>query len=502
MLARPTALFFAAFAATTASGQLRIVEWNVSDYQSGRTAAFQTAIYAVNPDNGLSMTPDVIIGQEFLSASAVVNFRNLLNLAPNSPGDWRSAPFIDGPDTDNALFYRESAIEFLGVTIIATGGPPPNHPRNVARFDLQLAGYTAPSTIIACYSSHMKASAGSENEARRRLEAERVRANAEELPAEWNFLIAGDLNIRTSEEDAYVELVDLQENNAGRFFDPINTPGDWHNNGVYRFVHTQDPVGAGGMDDRFDQILVSASLLDGDATDYIGDPLRAYSSTTWNDPNHSHRMWGNDGTSFDQPLRVEGNTMVGAAIAQALKDIGLNQGHLPVFIDIRVPPEIASDEVIDFGTVTQGDIAIEVLSVENAGDVDVWGADGIEDLAYGMLASSDRIFIPGGIFFDPAGGGGHQQACVLDTSKPGVIDETITISSNAPDEPERVVQVIGIIVPDCLADIDGDGDVGFSDVLAVLSAWGQKGGREDLDANGVVGFGDLLIVLSEWGPCV
>ncbi len=53
----------------------------------------------------------------------------------------------------------------------------------------------------------------------------------------------------------------------------------------------------------------------------------------------------------------------------------------------------------------------------------------------------------------------------------------------------------------CPADLDGSGEVGFSDLLAVLAAWGNKGGPEDLDGNGVVDFGDLLIVLRAWGPC-
>ena len=347
----------------------------------------------------------------------------------------------------------------------------------------------------------MKASAGDDNEARRFLEAQRIRDDAETLPAGWSFLLAGDLNIRHADEDAYVELVGVQGDDSGRFFDPIRSPGDWHNNAAFRFLHTQDPVGQGGMDDRFDQILLSASLIDGDALDYIGDPTRTYSTTTWNDPNHSHRVWGNDGTSFDQSLRVAGNTMVGATIAQALKDVSDGQGHLPVFLDMRVPPEVASDDVVDFGTVTQGDIAIEVLLVENAGDVDMWGIDGIEELAYALDPSSGRITVPGGLFIEPAGGGGHQQVCVLDTSKPGVVEETITIESNAPDEPQRVVLVTGEVVPACVADLDGDGSVGFSDVLAVLATWGRKGGPEDLDGSGVVDFGDLLIVLAEWGPC-
>ncbi len=53
----------------------------------------------------------------------------------------------------------------------------------------------------------------------------------------------------------------------------------------------------------------------------------------------------------------------------------------------------------------------------------------------------------------------------------------------------------------CPADLDDDGEVGFSDLLAVLVAWGNKGGPEDLDGSGFVDIGDLLAVLAAWGPC-
>jgi hypothetical protein len=60
-------------------------------------------------------------------------------------------------------------------------------------------------------------------------------------------------------------------------------------------------------------------------------------------------------------------------------------------------------------------------------------------------------------------------------------------------------------IPDeceCPADVDGDGTVGFDDVLAVLSAWGPCAAcPADVDDSGSVGFTDLLTVLSAWGPC-
>jgi hypothetical protein len=59
-----------------------------------------------------------------------------------------------------------------------------------------------------------------------------------------------------------------------------------------------------------------------------------------------------------------------------------------------------------------------------------------------------------------------------------------------------------VTTSDCPADIDGSGDVGFDDLLEVLSTWGPCAGcPADLDCNGDVGFNDLLVVLSTWGPC-
>ena len=60
--------------------------------------------------------------------------------------------------------------------------------------------------------------------------------------------------------------------------------------------------------------------------------------------------------------------------------------------------------------------------------------------------------------------------------------------------------VFAVFLP-CPADLDDSGAVDFGDILAILSAWGNKGGPEDLDGSGVVDFGDLLIVLAAWGPC-
>jgi hypothetical protein len=188
----------------------------------------------------------------------------------------------------------------------------------------------------------MKSGSSSEDQSRRLLEAQRIRNNAELLPQGWHFLIAGDYNIQSSGQAAYQELVASQADNRGRFFDPIASPGSWNNSSAFVFVHTQDPSGAGGMDDRHDQILLSASLVDAEGVDYVGDHFTPYSTVSWNDSNHSYRSWGNDGTSFNATLRTTGNQMVGPVIAQALINSAAGAGHLPVFLDLEVPAVVAA----------------------------------------------------------------------------------------------------------------------------------------------------------------
>jgi len=54
----------------------------------------------------------------------------------------------------------------------------------------------------------------------------------------------------------------------------------------------------------------------------------------------------------------------------------------------------------------------------------------------------------------------------------------------------------------CVADLDDDGVVGLTDLLAVLAAWGScPGCPEDFDENGFVDLNDLLVLIAAWGLC-
>ena len=67
-------------------------------------------------------------------------------------------------------------------------------------------------------------------------------------------------------------------------------------------------------------------------------------------------------------------------------------------------------------------------------------------------------------------------------------------SNGVPDECEDT----------CAADITGNGEVSYLDLLEVLSAWGPcsfPSCAADIDGDGEIAYGDLLLVLSTFGPC-
>ena len=196
--------------------------------------------------------------------------------------------------------------------------------------------------------------------------------------------------------------------------------------------------------------------------------------------------------------------MVGPTIAQSIINLAGGLGHIPVYLDLRVPPEVTSETVLDFGQVPQNSTAELTLNVSNGGDVALWSAAGVANLTWTLSASSG-FTAPGGSFADPAGGGGVAHVISMDTSTPGVKNGTITISSNAVDEPLRIVTVMGEVGeggnPD-IGDLNCDNVVDFFDIDPFLLALFNPGLYEviwfdcniangDVNEDGTVDFFDI-----------
>ncbi|HTQ09639.1 MAG TPA: dockerin type I domain-containing protein [Fimbriimonadaceae bacterium] len=335
-----SAIPFLAFSLAGAQS-IRVCTWNVSEFTgTDRLTDIQTVLFASGPVG--AMEPDIVIAQEIQSPSAASAFVGALNAI--EPGQWAvTYGSLTGTDStsDSAIFYKPGRVTLYDAPFkVAPAGGTSGQPRDSWRFDFTINGDANPNEVLAIYDSHMKAGSTSDDQSRRQIEAQHIRADSNALPSNFLFLFGADTNIQASTQTAYQTMVSAGTSTRGEFFDPISSPGTWNNNGSFRYIHTQDPIGEGGMDDRFDQILICSGLTGSTGTHYIGQYGTPYSTTTWNDPNQSYRCWGNDGTSFNTSLTVTGNQMVGPAIAQAIINAASPAGttpggHCPVFLDLH-----------------------------------------------------------------------------------------------------------------------------------------------------------------------
>ncbi len=292
---------------------LRVMTYNLLNYPGSdsdtRNLEFRKTLRAVNPD--------LLVVQEMTSAAGVTNFlNNVLNYG--QAGTYAAAPFSDGPDTDNSMFYKVSEFSFIGPqTVLSTAL------RDINGYRLRPAGISADSLDIQIYSAHLKASTGFETE--RGAEAEIWRTHLNSLPDGGFFIGCGDWNLYNSAtEPAWTNLTGSRTDNSGRLYDPINSPGNWHDNATFEGIHTQSPRveqfgggATGGMDDRFDFALLSYNFQNLPGWQYVTDSYLAY---------------GNDGNHLNLSINAGTNTAVPDSIADALY---YGSDHLPVILKIR-----------------------------------------------------------------------------------------------------------------------------------------------------------------------
>ena len=207
---RPARTMFVGFAlfgvASGAAAQVRVGTWNLTEYtgQVARSAAFQGSIFGEY--QGRTFAPEVLIVQEISSDAATSTFRAMLNSAPGSPGDYLSAPFVNGPNTDSACFFRSTKVSLLA-TDVAVSGSTTVSTRHVMRYRFRLTGHTSEGASFFLYSAHLKASDTAADAARRGEEAALIRDNLDALPPGTRSIVGGDFNLYTHNEAAWTNFL-------------------------------------------------------------------------------------------------------------------------------------------------------------------------------------------------------------------------------------------------------------------------------------------------------
>ena len=404
---------------------VRVVTYNILNFP-GTTGSAREDDFRVVVEQ---LDADVLVVQEMISSTGVSQFlNNVLNYG--GTGEYAAAPFVNGPDTDNTLFYRVSTIDLVSSQEISTAL------RNISEYTVRPVGYSSSDAEFRVYSLHLKAGSTSDDLAKRLAEATILRNHMNAFPAGECFMVAGDYNIRASTESSYQKLIGSEANNNGRVKDPLDEPGTWHDNSSFAWIHTQSPRttafgggATGGMDDRFDLILTSYALDDGEGMDYIGG---------------SYVSYGNDAYHFNMAINAGTNYAVGTTIANALHEAA---DHLPVYADFQVPALIEAPIAMNFGSSIVGSFVALPLTVQN---VAVAPAD---ELDYGLTA-------PGGF---SAPGGPHQLVAgaeadhdvSMDTSASGTRSGALTIASDDVDNPSLGVSLSGTVLDHARPSLDG-----------------------------------------------
>ncbi|MBI5709246.1 MAG: choice-of-anchor D domain-containing protein [Candidatus Eisenbacteria bacterium] len=407
---------------------LRIVDYNLLNYPGTtvtvRNAHFRTIMAPLGAD--------VVVSQEVTSQAGVDSFRiNVLNVL--EPGQWASAPFINGNDTDNALFYKPAKVDFLGQW--AWYPNPASLLRLVNCYRLRPVGYSAGAAELRIYSQHLKASTG--YEAQRLAEATGIRDSMNAMPPGTHAILAGDFNIYGGNEPAFQKFLESQVDNDGRMYDPLGAPySNWNNVGMAT-KHTQSPClsgcpggfSTGGLDDRFDMFLPTYVLNDGQGLDLIAG---------------TYVPVGNDGLHYNVNIIDAPTIPEGAGYANALFNAS---DHLPIRVDLRLPSKIGVDLVsIDYGTVIVGAAAAQNLTITNTATAPA------DSLNYSFAAPAGFGAPSGG--FALAATASAPAGISMNTATAGNLAGQLSIASDAPDNPTKLVGLSGTVLDHAQASLD------------------------------------------------
>ena len=268
--------------------------------------------------------PDIFAVNE-MSKSEDIQQRMLVNnLNINGINHYRMADYINVAQSYlvNQLYYNSTKLILHSHTIAQS------HIRDIDVYKLYYRsddlneGDTA---FIVCVVAHLKAGNNSSNAAVRSYMVLNSMNYLEGVDNSANYLYMGDFNVYTSDEEAYQLL--LNPDSELKFYDPIDMPGDWNNNSTYRFIHTQSThanqngcASHGGMDDRFDQILITQNILDGSKdVQYITETYKAI---------------GQDGEHYNKSINDP--PLNQSAPQEVIDALYGSSDHLPVVLKLRI----------------------------------------------------------------------------------------------------------------------------------------------------------------------
>lgn len=321
--------------AQIALDSIKIMNYNVGNFGvaptngcpllniSSKSAYLRTIISYENPD---------IIGLVKMNADSnfctntVVN--NVLN--PVCNGCWGQGTYstVSTYTKADMLYFKTNKFGFKNSTVIYSADP------NISDIKLHKLYFKAPNLSVTLDTiflnivvAHLKSGSGNTSDRAAEITGAMTWLNANSTSNE-NIVFMGDFNTTASSESCFQKLINATNPNT-KFYDPPNQLGDWSINPV-NFAHwltqstrTSDPgdcLATGGINNRFDHILLTYPLMNGtNSLRYIPG---------------SYQVVGQDGNHVGVSLiNAPTNTIVPSFVNNALYFMS---EHLPVILKLVV----------------------------------------------------------------------------------------------------------------------------------------------------------------------
>ena len=362
-----TILFFTLVCSINSIGQTRVktMFYNLLNYSSDTQSQSRATDLKTILDD---IQPDLFMVCELVNETASNYLFNNAILLSNNNFDKANFQYCQSPATglQQMVYFNKSKLILENSNIITTGIRDINH----YTFKLNTENSNTSPIYIEVFVTHLKASSGETNRIKRLNSITNFTSELNNLSTNSYVIFAGDFNFYTSNEEGYQKILDT--NNNIKIIDPINRPcptfpndgtdyfdptnynsSYFWNNSSFKDIHTQatrttalsDGAG-GGMDDRFDFIMMSENFNTSSNLYYV---------------NGSYKAVGNNGNCYNSYVS---NTSCSGDFSQNLRNaLYTFSDHLPVIMEIETPENTLSTEDYSFGSLTNGNIISDFLEL-------------------------------------------------------------------------------------------------------------------------------------------
>lgn len=318
-----------------AGDTLRIMHYNLLNYRNSTAQCDGNNNDAIRKDAWLKslvqhVKPHILTCNEI--GANLVNAGRILDNALNTDGVtyFDQAQFTNNgfSSITNMLFYDTRRLGLKGQVTLKKDRNQADLLRVIdiyTLYDKASAGNSPDTLQLKVIVAHLKAGNTSDDKLERAKMTEALMDYIASQTRRFNYILCGDLNVQSAQETAFQNLIS-HPTEALRFFDPADAIGTWNENGNFANLHTQSTrsvagntcFSGGGMDDRFDFILMSEEVKDHKLKlEYL---------------EQSYRALGNDGKRFNGDINGSTNKSLPQNLLDAL--YGLSD-HVPVVAEFK-----------------------------------------------------------------------------------------------------------------------------------------------------------------------